>query len=73
MELHNFKDFYIDLNGDVKTNNGEAAEFITETNKLNSKYIKTESIDEIKKNLSIINPNFELDVDILKQYSLFKT
>jgi hypothetical protein len=70
MELHNFKDFYIDLNGDVKANNGEVAEFITETNKLNSKYIKTESIDEIKKNLSNINPNFELDVDILKQYSL---
>jgi hypothetical protein len=70
MDIKNLNDFYIDLNGDIKSSNGEKAEFLTTKDKLNSKYIKTEDINEIKEHLFKVNPNFKLDFEVLKQYSL---
>ena len=70
MDIKNLNDFYIDLNGDIKSGNGEKAEFLTTKDKLNSKYIKAEDINEIKEHLFKINPNFVLDFEVLRQYSL---
>ena len=69
--ITDYKDFYIDLDGDVKAtiNNGESV-FITETDKLNSKYFIAETKEEITNLLSKINPSFVIDIPILKQYSL---
>jgi hypothetical protein len=72
MEIKDLKDFYIDLDGDVKATNGNSniAMFVTDTNKLNSEYIIANDLDEIKELLSEINPLFELDIEIFKQYSI---
>jgi hypothetical protein len=72
MEIKNLKDFYIDLDGDVKTTNGNSniAMFVTETNKPNSSYIVADNISEIKNQLNEINPLFDLDIEIFKQYSI---
>ena len=72
MEITDLKDFYIDLDGDVKasSNNSKTAMFVTDTDKPNSEYIIANSIDEIKELLNEINPLFELDVEIFRQYSV---
>ena len=72
MEIKDFKDFYIDLDGDVKatSKDSKVAIFVTDTNKPNSEYIMANNIDEIKEAVSKINPEFNLDIDIFKQYSI---
>lgn len=71
MTIQDFKDFYIDLDGDVKASTGDhLATFVTDTDKLNSKYLMAESVDEIKEQLKKVNPDFALDIDVFKQYSV---
>lgn len=72
MEIKDLKDFYIDLDGDVKTTSGNSniAMFVTDTNKPNSEYIVADNIDQIKGQLNKINPLFDLDIEIFKQYSI---
>ncbi len=72
MEIKDLKDFYIDLNGDIKAtmDNTNSSVFLTETNKSNSEYFIADNIDQIKNAIKKINPNFILDFDVYKQYSV---
>ena len=71
MKIEDLNDFYIDLDGDIKTSTVEGkAEFITETDKLNSEYFIAANILEIKLQLKKINPTYDLDIPVFKQYSL---
>ena len=72
MEIKDLKDFYIDLDGDVKTTNGNSniAMFVTDTNKPNSEYIVADNINQIKEKLNEVNPLFDLDIEVFKQYSI---
>lgn len=72
MEITDFKDFYIDLNGDVKaTVESNVAKFLTTKDKLNSEYQLTNIFTELHDKVSAINTEFELDLEkVLRQYSL---
>ena len=72
MEITDFKDFYIDLNGDVKaTVEANVAKFLTTKDKLNSEYLLANLFIELRDKVSDINAQFELDSDkVLRQYSL---
>ena len=72
MEVKNLKDFYIDLDGDIKasTTNTKKSIFITETTKPNSEYIIADNIEQIKDSVSKINSEFKLDFDFYRQYSV---
>lgn len=65
------KDFYVDLEGDIKAVTDEfVCTFITTNDKLNSKYLFAENIEEIKDAIKKINPGFVLDINIFKEYSV---
>jgi len=71
MEIKDLKDFYIDLNGDIKATIGnKEAKFITTNDKLDSEYVIANDISEIKYLLDQLNPDFELNFEIFKQYSI---
>lgn len=72
MEIKDLKDFYIDLNGDIKATIGDKkeAKFITTTDKLSSEYLIAKDISEIKHLLDQINPDFVLDFEVFTQYSI---
>ena len=72
MEIKDLNDFYIDLDGDIKASNKthDRAVFVTNTDKPDSEYIIAKSVDEIKEALNEVNPTFELDIEIFKQYSI---
>ena len=74
MEIKDLKDSYIDLDGDVKatSNNSKIAVFVTDTDKPMSEYRIADKINEIKELLNELNPLFELDIEIYKQYSIKK-
>jgi len=71
MEINELNDFYIDLDGDIKASvTDKTANFITETDKLNSEYIIAQNLDEIKSAVKEINPGFNVDIEPYKQYSV---
>lgn len=72
MEIKDLRDFYIDLNGDVKASGhrSNTAIFVTDTDKPNSEYNVANNINEIKEAIDKVNPNFSLDLNVYKQYSL---
>jgi hypothetical protein len=73
MEITDFKDFYIDLNGDVKAsiNDNSVAKFLTTTEKLNSQYFVAETFNELQERVHDVNAMFDLsDKNLLKQYSI---
>jgi hypothetical protein len=72
MEITDFKDFYIDINGDVKaTVDANVAKFLTTTDKLNSEYLQANTLDELRDKISEINTEFVLDeTKALRQYSI---
>ena len=61
MDISNYKDYYIDIDGDIKiselNNSSELkkSSFITNTNKLNSEYCIAKSIDEIEDVVGSVN------------------
>lgn len=70
-KVSELKDFYIDLDGDIKAATGEfVCTFVTETNKLDSKYVFAQTMDEIKDAVKLVNPSFVLDINVFKQYSV---
>ena len=68
MEVKDLKDFYIDLDGDIKASAGDAktAVFITNSDKPSSQYVMAENIDQIKSAIKQINSDYDLDFEILK-------
>jgi exo-beta-1,3-glucanase (GH17 family) len=72
MEVKDLKDFYIDLDGDIKASAGDAktAVFITNSDKPSSQYVMAENIDQIKSAIKQINSDYDLDFEIYKQYSV---
>ena len=73
MEITDFKDFYIDLNGDVKASTGDNnfAKFLTTTEKLNSQYYLIDNIDDLQSRVQDINAMFNiLDKPVFKQYAI---
>jgi hypothetical protein len=74
MEITDFKDFYIDLNGDVKAsinNDNSVAKFLTTTDKPNSQYLVADNIEQLKDEIANINSMFDIsDKKIFKQYSI---
>ena len=72
MEVKDLKDFYIDLDGDIKASSTDSkkAMFITNTDKPNSQYIIADNIDQIKVAINKINPDFNLDFGVYRQYSV---
>jgi hypothetical protein len=74
MEITDFKDFYIDLDGDVKASTNDensVAKFLTTTEKLSSQYFVAETIEELKEKIQDINYMFDVsDKNLLKQYSI---
>ena len=71
MEIKDLKDFYIDLDGDIKASaDMMTATFVTDTEKLNSKYIIADNLDQIKDDLKKVRPEFNLDIEIFKQYAI---
>lgn len=74
MELTDFKDFYIDLNGDVKVSsnkNNNVAKFLTTTDKPSSEYLIADTIEQLKNEVGNINLMFDFsDKNLFKQYSI---
>ncbi len=73
MEITDFKDFYIDLNGDVKAsiNDNSVARFLTTTDKSNSQYFVANNFNELEERVHEVNAMFDLsDKNLLKQYSV---
>jgi hypothetical protein len=71
MEINELNDFYIDLDGDIKTSTtNKTANFVTKTDKLNSEYIIAQNLDEIKTAVKDINPGFNVNIEPFKQYSV---
>jgi len=72
MEIKDLKDFYIDLNGDIKATIGDKkeAKFITTSDKLNSQYLIAKDVSEIKHLLDQLNPDFILNFEVFTQYSI---
>ena len=73
MDIKDYKDFYIDQDGDIKVSNGLGSEasFITNTNKLNSRYLVANTVDEITKAIKEVAPTYGFfNLPIFKQYSI---
>jgi hypothetical protein len=73
MEITDFKDFYIDLNGDVKAsiNDNGIAKFLTTNSKSNSQYFVANNFNELKERIHDVNLMFELqNKNLLKQYAI---
>jgi hypothetical protein len=73
MEITDFKDFYIDLNGDVKASisDNSVARFLTTTDKPNSQYFVADNFNELQERVHEVNAMFDLsDKNLLKQYSV---
>jgi hypothetical protein len=75
MEIIDYNDFYIDLDGDIKVSFSEnVAKFITnvsKNDKLNSEYFLAKNPNEILDKVKSINPSVDYDsVGLFKQYSL---
>ncbi len=72
MEITDFKDFYIDLNGDVKASTGDKkAIFLTTSEKFNSQYLITNDINELQSKIHDVNATFDVkDKPVFKQYSI---
>lgn len=72
MNLTDLKDFYIDLNGDVKAGTDDHnAKFITDTDKLNSEYKLAETEEDIMTQARSILPSYQKTFpNILRQYAV---
>lgn len=73
MDITDFKDFYVDLNGDVKAtlDSSSKAKFLTTMDKLDSEYLIAPNFDVLRNKVISINPSFDLSKDmLLKQYSV---
>lgn len=73
MEITDFKDFYIDLNGDVKASidDNRVAKFLTTSDKPNSQYFVAENFNELQNRVHEVNAMFDLsDKNLLRQYSI---
>lgn len=73
MEITDFKDFYIDLDGDVKASfdSRKLAKFITTKEKADSEYFFAESFNHLQKRIHEINSMFDpTDKKLLTQFAL---
>lgn len=74
MDLNNYKDFYIDLDGDIKASvntNETTAKFITTNTKPNSDYVIAKTIDELLTQIKKFDPNFNnKELELFKQYAI---
>ena len=64
-------DFYVDIDGDIKTSVSDNKSIFTTTNlKLSSEYIIAKDIDEIKNKVKEINSTIEFAYSPYKIYSI---
>lgn len=73
MEITDFKDFYVDLNGDVKASIGDTkhAKFLTTEEKFNSEYFFANSFEELQNEVYNVNTMFDIsDKMVFKQYAI---
>jgi hypothetical protein len=72
MNIIDYKDFYIDLNGDVKASvDNKFAKFLTTSDKLDSQYLVANNLDELWNCVKSVNTMFQVDdKNLLRQYSL---
>lgn len=71
MDVSGLDDFYVDIDGDIKTTSDRRnATFLNGSDKLGSEYFMAADIQEIQTRLKGFNPDFEVDGNVMKQYSI---
>ena len=71
MDIKYLKDFYIDQDGDIKASYEFEGIFVTDTKKLNSKYLLAETINEIEDAINKIAPPYGfVNIPVFRQYAI---